>query len=785
MSKPGLIASAYFAVVAVFLLALSACAEPAGSEQSSTMPCQFEPLKDWSCEPRDVSGLDILHPVIGGAPFEYEIPSVEEVIEEGLHGVGASPTHIAIRGAARGGMVRCDWHGVALTPAQREEALRFWLDIDSSGSLPTPSAIEATFAAYIAELAPQFRGAMRANFNHLVHGGVLLDGPILACYADYDVHEYLLGAGPTTLTVAYDDMAKTRSYDLYRRSHEAGRYGAEELWRQGPYAVADAATVSDMESALHSAVEGRESVLFLAPMGAHSAIAVEAWQVVEQWDLQTDASSTVHAVRYGVSEGDPEHTQTLTNLKARVTTAAANDAFADDRIADASGLTQYYRDIGAYDDITPDDGSTATFTPAQPPAALACASGTAVTSPETNRGLVHDCEALLDHKDTLRGSAALNWSAGTAIASWDGVTTGGTPSRVTKVELSSESLTGTIPAELGRLFELTHLDLSANSLTGDIPRELGWLFNLEEIRLSGNSLTRCIPLVLRDVAVNDLASLNLLYCQPPAPGSLAAGTIGETSVPLTWGAVAGASTYRVEYRPKGSGAWTVDDDTLTGASHAVDGLLCESEYEFRVSAYGSGTTYAAAWSEPSEALTASTGACVPPVFDATSYAFPIAEDAAVGATLGSVSATAAGGSAVTYAVTAGDDDDLFAIGEDSGELTVAGSLSGEAGSSFALTVEARGRRPLGLYACNANQPASRFAGVEPLQRHYEALQAVTGALRSRYESLHSRYGAVTERDGSKEPVPHNGIGSGPSLPRRVLPLGLFPQRPCHRGILCG
>ncbi len=31
----------------------------------------------------------------------------------------------------------------------------------------------------------------------------------------------------------------------------------------------------------------------------------------------------------------------------------------------------------------------------------------------------------------------------------------------------------------------------------------------------------------------------------------------------------------------------------------------------------------------------------------------------------------------------------------------------------------------------------------------------------------------------------NGIGSGPSLPRTVLPFGVFPQRPCHRGILCG
>ena len=86
---------------------------------------------------------------------------------------------------------------------------------------------------------------------------------------------------------------------------------------------------------------------------------------------------------------------------------------------------------------------------------------------------------------------------------------------------------------------------------------------------------------------------------------------------LNWGVVANTNTYRVEYRPEGLGAWTVDD-ALTGAAHAVDGLLCDRAYEFRVSAYGRGTVYAAAWSEPSEVLTASTRACVPPVFDATS-----------------------------------------------------------------------------------------------------------------------------------------------------------------------
>ena len=63
----------------------------------------------------------------------------------------------------------------------------------------------------------------------------------------------------------------------------------------------------------------------------------------------------------------------------------------------------------------------------------------------------------------------------------------------------------------------------------------------------------------------------------------------------------------------------------------------------------------------------------------------------------------------------------------------------------------------------------------------KALQAVTRALRVVTKLLR----VVTEPDGSRKPVPYNGIHSGPNLPRRVLPLGLFPQRSCHRGILCG
>ena len=121
---------------------------------------------------------------------------------------------------------------------------------------------------------------------------------------------------------------------------------------------------------------------------------------------------------------------------------------------------------------------------------MTCAGGMAVTSTAANRGLVHDCQALLGARDGLRGTAALNWAANTAISSWDGVTTGGTPERVTGLALAGKSLTGSIPTELGILFELISLDLSSNSFTGEIPREIGWLFNLSTLQLSGNSLSR-------------------------------------------------------------------------------------------------------------------------------------------------------------------------------------------------------------------------------------------------------------------------------------------------------
>ncbi len=155
-----------------------------------------------------------------------------------------------------------------------------------------------------------------------------------------------------------------------------------------------------------------------------------------------------------------------------------------------------------------------------------CSSGTAISDPVNNAGLISDCEALLEGKDTLDGRGKLNWSADTPIADWDGIAVDGTPERVTEIvfgrgvglygtlppqlgrltglrrlsisdkyDLDGEEnyVTGTIPPELGSLANLVHLDLHTNFLSGEIPAELGMLENLQEMLLWDNELTGEIP----------------------------------------------------------------------------------------------------------------------------------------------------------------------------------------------------------------------------------------------------------------------------------------------------
>ena len=102
-----------------------------------------------------------------------------------------------------------------------------------------------------------------------------------------------------------------------------------------------------------------------------------------------------------------------------------------------------------------------------------CANGIAVPGSWGNPGLIQDCNILLGLRDTLANGASLNWSADVRIDRWEHIKIGGFPGRVTEIRLSGLELNGTIPRELGKLTELRKLNLSTNSLTGSIPPELG------------------------------------------------------------------------------------------------------------------------------------------------------------------------------------------------------------------------------------------------------------------------------------------------------------------------
>jgi len=82
----------------------------------------------------------------------------------------------------------------------------------------------------------------------------------------------------------------------------------------------------------------------------------------------------------------------------------------------------------------------------------------------------------------------------------------GNLSNLSNLILNFNQLTGSIPPELGNLTNLFGLYLGFNQLTGSIPRELGDLTNLRTLYLSSNQLSGSIP-----PEIGDLTNLEYLY----------------------------------------------------------------------------------------------------------------------------------------------------------------------------------------------------------------------------------------------------------------------------------
>ena len=85
------------------------------------------------------------------------------------------------------------------------------------------------------------------------------------------------------------------------------------------------------------------------------------------------------------------------------------------------------------------------------------------------------------------------------------------------------------------------------------------------------------------------------------------------------------------------------------------------------------------------------GTCVnrAPTFGQASYAFSIAENAAVGTAVGTVTATDPDpGDTLSYTITGGNAAGTFAINASTGEITVAAALNRQTTASYTLTVKA-------------------------------------------------------------------------------------------------
>ena len=286
--------------------------------------------------------------------------------------------------------------------------------------------------------------------------------PTYKCYIDVRANEYYIGSGPSTLTVWV-------LHSGYRPPHD-------EALRQA------------FEKGL-AVAGGYEVVLFIGP---NSDISSEEWRFMGMWGLQEQDDDTVVAIhpqsRFWQGADRQQHIDllemSLADLDAALDAAhqarlgaysgrIGQDADLPNLITDAGNLRRYYEEVGAYAEGTP--------RPVKAPPPCGIAAG------QDKPLLMRDCVALLAAKDTLRGSAALDWDVNSAITDWEGITVTGTPQRVTKLELADKSLTGSIPAALARL-------------------------DLTTLKLAGNSLTGCIPLELRNVPTNDLDDLGLPDC---------------------------------------------------------------------------------------------------------------------------------------------------------------------------------------------------------------------------------------------------------------------------------
>jgi len=130
-------------------------------------------------------------------------------------------------------------------------------------------------------------------------------------------------------------------------------------------------------------------------------------------------------------------------------------------------------------------------------------------------------EALYISTDGTNWTTNLDWLLTATPCSWHGVACA--TGHVSRLDLATNNLVGTVPPELGNLSGLTQLLLGSNQLTGPIPPELGNLSSLVLLSFTSNQLTGSIPPAIGNLVSLTGLSMNsnqLIGSLPPELGNL-------------------------------------------------------------------------------------------------------------------------------------------------------------------------------------------------------------------------------------------------------------------------
>ncbi len=376
-------------------------------------------------------------------------------------------------------------------------------------------------------------------------------------------------------------------------------------------------------------------VLDAPPAPANLAVTPAAASLSLTWDAVTGASK--YQVDYRTS-GATEWT-----------TAADNLTDASATVADLTCATAYEVRVRAY-------GSDGSYSDAwsSPSATLAATTGA--------------CPPPAFGAETYSFSVAENSAAATAVGTVAATTMG--PGPVTyAITAGNDAAAFALDASAGALTVAGALDYET---TASYP------LTVTASDPAGGSSTAVVTVTVTDVdeaPAFGAADYDFSVAEDAATGA-AVGTVTATDPEdgtVTYAIAAGneAETFALD---AGTGALTV--------AAALDYETADS-YNLTVSA-GDAQGHTAT----ADVAITVTDVVFPPVFAESSYAFSVAEDAAVGAAVGTVSATEPEGGVVTYALTAGNDAGLFAIDAGTGALTVAAAVDHETTSSHSLTVQA-------------------------------------------------------------------------------------------------